>query len=327
MRDVGVGCIAVALGLLAACGPKGAGVDGSGGSGGSGGSSGASGQDTVDVSTATPTSGTSGAVEVTDGGTGGPTDASTGGASTGVPGCAFDVPPGVCDGSAVEEASRCTSVCFDIGGGEDPGCDLFMQDCGEGLKCTSFSTDGGVNWATNCVPVEPAPGAVGEPCTATGDAGADDCAKGAMCWNIDPVGGAGRCVAVCGCSSASPTCDAANTACVRSGDELAVCLDVCDPLSPATCGAREVCVPLGGDRPFVCHIDISGAGGALGEPCAGWNDCDAGLFCGPCFEDDCCTLPCDLDAPACPGGLECVPWYAPGHVPKCFERVGFCADF
>lgn len=315
MRDGGRGCIAGALVLLAACGPKGAGVDGSGGS------SGSSAADTGDTSTAT-----SGVVEVTDDATGGPADASTD-VSTGSPGCAFDVPPGACEGAAVAESPRCTSLCFDIGNGEDPGCDLFAQDCAEGQKCTSFSSDGGVNWATNCVPVAPAPGAVGAPCTATGDGGADDCAEGTMCWNIDPVGGAGRCVAICGCSSASPTCDVANTACLRSGDELAVCLDVCDPLSPATCGAREVCVPLGGDRPFVCHIDISGAGGTMGEPCAGLNDCDAGLFCGPCSGADCCTLPCDLDAPACPDGVACMPWYAPASAPKCLEDVGFCAQF
>lgn len=306
------GLLILSLWVLAACGP-GASVTGtstgsSASSTPSTSSTGASGETTASTPTTTSVStGTS-----TGPSPGTSTDSSAGTTdTTGAPGCAFEVPPpGPCNGG---------------GTGVTP-CDLIAQDCGNDAKCTSYPTGGGLSWAVACVPVVADPNLLGEPCVVKGMPGEDSCAKGTLCWNPEPGTGVGECAALCTCSFDDLQCSGPDTQCVRYGTELAVCLPVCDPLAPSPCGAREVCVPLGGTTRFVCHMDISGPTGALGDDCEYYNDCDPGLFCGPCTSGPCCVSVCDLSAPNCPGSLGCMPWYAPKSAPKCFEDVGFCSD-
>jgi hypothetical protein len=52
---------------------------------------------------------------------------------------------------------------------------------------------------TRCVPVAGMPGMPGDPCTVEDGpwSGRDDCAFGAMCWDVDPDTSMGECVAQC----------------------------------------------------------------------------------------------------------------------------------
>ena len=45
---------------------------------------------------------------------------------------------------------------------------------------------------------------------------------------------------------------------------------------------------------------------------------------GTCDGAGCCTPFCDLTAPVCPDGLECLAFYEEGQAPQCFEDVGVC---
>jgi hypothetical protein len=43
-----------------------------------------------------------------------------------------------------------------------------------------------------------------------------------------------------------------------------------------------------------------------------------------CDGAGCCAAFCDVGAPVCPGGIDCVPFFEEGQAPKCFEDVGIC---
>jgi hypothetical protein len=102
--------------------------------------------------------------------------------------CDGSVPVGECDGFA-ELCGIWTLV----------ECDLLAQDCPRGLKCMPWANDGGAALnSTHCTPLAPAPGQPGDPCTVEGQlSGFDDCALGAVCWDVDPATLQGVCAALC----------------------------------------------------------------------------------------------------------------------------------
>ncbi|MEZ4448398.1 MAG: hypothetical protein R3B09_02885 [Nannocystaceae bacterium] len=241
--------------------------------------------------------------------------------------------PGEDELAPATDTEGCAFLCdFDLG---DPmECDLFAQDCPPGEKCNAWANDGGSSWnATRCVPVQADPDKIGEPCTVEGSgvSGLDSCEAASMCWAVDSETNMGTCVALCTCSYEQPICTVPNTTCtISNGGSLVLCLPVCDPLDPASCGAGEVCVS-GGNEYFQCVVDASGSGGATGDPCEYVNACDPGHSCvesglvpGCQGGIGCCAAFCDISSPSCTGGTECVAWFEQGQAPKCFEDVGVC---
>lgn len=214
-------------------------------------------------------------------------------------------------------------------------CDVFKQDCPGGTKCAAKAGDGGGSWnTTTCTPVT-GDGAPGEACVAEdGLNGADDCRKGAMCWDVDKETLIGTCVELCTGTADSPMCsNEAEVHCAISNDGvLNLCLPVCDPLMQG-CAGDDLCIPIGETFQFV--LDASGEEGQTFDPCEFMNACDAGLLClNPAAATECdpnvggCCLPfCDLSAPnaACPGaGQSCVPFHEDVAPPE-FMNVGVCS--
>ena len=289
------------------------------------------------TSDAPPTTGTSAAPtsEGLDGTTSGSVPGTTSGSSSGTGGddcgvlCPEDTDEGGCD-LEVDDAGgalkwRCTV----------PDCDVFLQDCPEGMKCAARGDGGGGQWnSTVCTPVT-GDGAPGEPCIAEeGLSGADDCRKGAMCWDVDKETQLGTCVELCTGSPRSPICsDEAGSHCTITNDGvLNLCLPVCDPLMQG-CASDDLCVPA--DDNFVCVPDASGEDGQSFDPCEVANACDAGLLCMNTWaatECDpnaggCCLPFCDLSDPnvACPGaGQSCVPFHE-DMPPPGLMNVGVCS--
>ncbi len=211
-------------------------------------------------------------------------------------------------------------------------CDLWVQDCPEGQKCTAWASDGGNSWNdTKCTPVAPNPHKPGEPCKVEGSgvSGIDDCELGAMCWDVDPDTLTGTCVGLCDDSSRAPTCAEPKTKCFISGEGiLNLCLPTCDPLA-SDCLEGQVCIDDGGGS-FTC---FEGTPGAAGAQCEFPNACDPGLACivsslvpgcDPAA-NACCSPYCSLSAPVCPDPNEiCHPWFEPDQAPEGFEDVGVC---
>lgn len=214
------------------------------------------------------------------------------------------------------------------------GCDE-QADCSlPGTACKGVSLDGNLSWdESHCVPTPPRPAAPGEPCTTIEDGEWiwDTCAPGAVCVSIDEDTKQGVCAPQCMLVD-TPACDP----CVTYGrrlddDQVYFCPPTCDPLA-STCASNEVCV-ANGKTAFICVKDASNEGGAIYEPCEYVNGCDTGLACmaydsSPLCdpnENYCCLPLCDLDAPVCPDGLPCEPWYPQGEAPDGLEDVGVCA--
>lgn len=204
------------------------------------------------------------------------------------------------------------------------GDDGFLS-CPDGEKCAPADRLGKDTWnGTLCVPVDPMPGAVGEPCTIQGKTGVDTCERDAVCWE-------GVCAAMCdtnglGCPQ--------GTFCVEYVyDVLRLCEPTCHPLMPQ-CPAGEECIGVktSFEAGFACVPDQSGAGGQAGDPCEKENQCDPGQMCSPSDEapscagaSGCCTPYCDVMQPnTCPlPGQVCEPWY-PMNPPPGLENVGVC---
>ena len=233
----------------------------------------------------------------------------------------------------------------ELGGGtfiEDPDggpvqfeCSIFAQDCPPGEKCMPWANDGGGSWnATRCSPIDDSPAQVGDVCTVEGSgvSGIDSCDISTMCWDVDPETNEGVCIELCSCTEENPVCNTPNTVCSISNDGvLPLCLPVCNPLDPASCGEGEGCYASGDF--FQCAPDASGGAGA-GEQCMFVNGCEAGSACVTgaavpgCAGAFCCSdlcNPADGDT-ACLEGQSCLPWYDAGAAPdECLGEVGVCA--
>lgn len=215
-------------------------------------------------------------------------------------------------------------------GGTETGepCNLFTQDCGPGLKCNPTSEDG-ITWTGICIDVAPDPSDPGEPCMVLGGEleGLDDCAIGSVCaWTE------GDALGVCSplCLGAAPPdggCLEDDAWCFDVG--LPLCLDTCDPLAPS-CGVGWGCY-LGGEL-FACVPDQSGSSGSQGQPCQVQNDCDPSRVCvlaefdAQCVGPSCCANVCDLDAPICAPGRECVDLFNGGPGDAVHPDVGVCVN-
>jgi hypothetical protein len=223
------------------------------------------------------------------------------------------------------------------GGTGTKECDVWTQDCPVGEKCMPYSGDGDNAWESlKCVPVKEPAGSIGDKCTVEGGgtSGIDSCAKGAMCWSVDPETGEGTCVEQCTGSPDMPKCSSAETFCLIANEGvLTLCLPGCDPLLQG-CPNGDLCVPNPMDpNSFICVIDASGEEGQEWDVCEYANACDAGLLCAnPALATECdpqgagCCLPfCDLKMPACNGAnQECLAWYEEGQAPPQYVDVGVC---
>lgn len=245
---------------------------------------------------------------------------------------------GVTVGDETDPLTGATFFGADMGGGGGV-CDVFGQDCPEGNKCMPWAADGGQSWnSTTCVPVVGNPGQVGDPCTVEGSAvsGIDDCALGAMCYNVSAETNTGTCFELCGGNADDPTCDDGICAIYNDGN-LPLCLEECDPLLQ-DCTA-QLCLASPSANGFVCILDsLPGSVGDYGAPCEFVNTCDPGYFCavpdivaGCLNASGCCAEFCDLSLPdptsqctGAPQGEECQPWYGMEPPPPGYESVGFC---
>lgn len=242
---------------------------------------------------------------------------------------------GTSTGSGGETAGVTFIMEFDGGPGGDP-CDLFGQDCPAGEKCVPFADDGGSAWNNaKCVPVMEDPAQVGEECFAveSGVSGIDNCALGAICWDVDPRTLLGECVAQCTGSPESPMCPPGSSCAISGSGVIAVCLEGCDPLLQ-DCDPGDLCIVNPNNDGTVCVLDGSNEEGQLHDECLFANACDPGLACldaAAAMECDpegqgCCVPFCDVTlANACPGvGQECAPWWPPGEAPPGLEALGVC---
>lgn len=222
-------------------------------------------------------------------------------------------------------------------------CDLFAQDCGPGLKCTSWDNpdidDDRSSWnATRCEATPAEPARVGETCaifsgTASGE---DNCEPGAFCtnalFNRDLGISIGNCISYCSCNNDELTCLNDSTACAIFNDGvLPLCLKRCNPLEDSPCGDNQGCYLIGSTQQTQCIL-IS-ALGAAGDPCSAASQCAPENFCAPaenvpgCTSERCCTPYCStLESPSsCTAPLSCFsidlaeppPGTEPGEVGAC----------
>lgn len=211
------------------------------------------------------------------------------------------------------------------GGQVEPMCDLAMQDCPRGQKCTSYvSMPGGETVDnTHCVDVN-GDKQFGEECTRV--EGNDDCAAGFFCMtDVSGHTGMGICLEYC----------AVGQPCVNGGEcfsfndgALPLCELLCNPLIQ-DCPGDQGCYGFMTSN-FVCATPAENAG-ADNDPCGVIQGCEPGLLCktggsGCAADTACCTPVCDLngDASQCDaaGGEMCV--QALDDPPPGLEDVGYC---
>lgn len=212
-------------------------------------------------------------------------------------------------------------------------CDIWkIDDCPEGEKCIPYAMGGGSWDALKCIDLDENPKLLGDECSAPlgGAGGQDDCDVGLFCYYIDSETNMGTCIAHCGGTPTSPTCEG-NTVCTIVNDGvLTLCRPSCDPVSQDCEPTGSACWQATGTNGFTCIIDASGDTGAYGDACEYINACDPGLACADaaavpdCTGNGCCTPFCDLNEPNnCPGvGQTCEAYYEtpdPG-----WEHVGLC---
>ena len=204
-------------------------------------------------------------------------------------------------------------------------CDEIAQDCPEGEKCVPFVVEDCS--FPKCIPVTGEQMA-GEPCTV--DAmGADDCDADSWCYpgSLDPELPT-VCIAFCQGTVDNSHCDDPSQICMSDRlhyDGTLGCRPSCDPLMPEGCAPFERCTlePHISPSLFGCVI---GGGVADGEVCSGYQQCDSGECMAAeqllgCEGAACCAPWCDLMAPDCAIGLECVPV----EVDDPNSTVGVCA--
>lgn len=214
---------------------------------------------------------------------------------------------------------------------EGKACDPWAQDCGAGLKCVPYASDGGDVWDANkCTPV--GTGGTGASCKATGSptSGYDSCGAGLICWDVDADSLQGLCYAQCTGSPDAPVCPVGSGCSKTNQGSVNVCLADCDPLTDM-CPEKQVCIPDGDDQ-FLCLA----AGGAVdvGAPCEYVNECAPGSMCVTAStsalcdpQSSFCCLPfCSLKDPVCPTDLVCVSYFQEGMAPTEHADLGLCQD-
>ena len=235
-----------------------------------------------------------------------------------------DPDPTTSAGTSGSTTDACSFLgCTSSSGGVVPTCDVFAQDCPDGEKCNAIISDGGSSWDTAaCVPAMGS-GQPGDACIAESvAAGLDDCAKGAMCWDVDDMG-MGTCVALCTGTADAPICPDQGFCTIANDGALNLCLPACSPLLQ-DCSEGNACYPVG--DAFTCAPDASGDTGIANDPCEFINVCEAGLMCAdaafvgmgcPQGSTGCCTPFCDLSDPVpCPNpDQSCVEFYDPMSLP------------
>jgi hypothetical protein len=136
-------------------------------------------------------------------------------------------------------------------------------------------------------------------------------------------------VAFCMGSENNPICaDPGHQCTINSEGTLILCIPNCNPLTQ-DCPVHEGCYEA--DDSFRCAPDASGDDmGATADPCEYVNVCDPGLYCAPaddvpgCASSGCCSSHCNLQAPDCLDGQECLPYFDEGKAPPGYENVGVC---
>lgn len=233
-----------------------------------------------------------------------------------------------------------TATSGDATTGEPVPCDLSLQDCAEGQKCSvvAMSPDDLFQGHFECVPLDPNPVPPHAPCDVFEDPadGTDNCELGSICLFPD-AGGLGECFSFCNFSK-DPICQPPGDLCIGATCQSCTwsfCDSSCNVLEPDACEPDELCAP-GVDLSWQCILDSSGADGQHGDVCEFVNDCDPGFVCMPedqlptCAGTNCCAMACDVDAPnTCPDkglGASCRPWYQQGQAPTPeLAKVGVCA--
>jgi len=223
----------------------------------------------------------------------------------------------------------------DIGDNGPIQCDIWAQDCPPGQKCAAWADGGGGAWnSTRCVEIT-GDAAPGEPCSSTGGglSGKDDCAFGAMCWDIDQ-NNHGTCIALCTGTESSPLCPPSSRCGISSDGVLNLCYPTCEPLLQ-DCPGDDLCIPNPDGTSFTCVLDASGDEGQTNDPCELDNACDKGLICLDTTlasiacdpgSTGCCTPFCTFPDSPCPNpDQQCVQFFDPMTVPPGYESVGVCA--
>lgn len=167
------------------------------------------------------------------------TTTTTGTPTTGTP-TTTDNTTEVC-GTACADTTEATGFIY---GAPDMGsmleCSIEAEDCPDGQKCMPWVSDGSNMWnALKCVPIDPAPAGVGEPCMAPGNGqtGVDNCDKHVMCFEVS--GDVGVCRAMCDDGACAPDFN-----CLSANDGvLELCLPACDLQAPM-CEPGHTCIPV-----------------------------------------------------------------------------------
>ena len=252
---------------------------------------------------------------------------SSGGTSTTAATSTVGTSASASDSDASDSEPECAFIpCTDVPR-EPQSCDVYLQDCPEGMKCTHDHLEG---WSF-CVDVVPSPDDIGEPCEIFEEtlSGIDSCDVGGLCWYFDEEQGLGECISFCQGSQENPSCEDETTHCsIGCQSCVGICLHDCDPLA-VDCPNGGLCVSTG-DNIFECVFDGDELGG-YGDGCEFINSCEHGLACIPaknfpeCEFLGCCAPFCDLDDPTCPDGelgIACVPFF---DDPKpSTEHIGIC---
>jgi hypothetical protein len=282
------------------------------------------------------------AVETFDPGSGTTSEAPSAATGTTVPTPPSDdtstgpTPEDTLDDSPVDHSSTSEGfdtacfICCDETGELTPPCDPWGQDCDPGEKCAWWANDGGTLWNyTRCVPLDPDPAPRDAPCEVQGSgvSGVDSCEAENVCFWVDPDSLEGTCVALCDPSEESSSCPEGTQCHQWYEDSLAVCIPSCDPVRGACSPTNGACVPT--NNGFSCwptygpYIPEPGALCELQNCEAGHSCVDASLVVG-CEHDRCCAAYCDLDAPTCPEGTACIPYFGDDPAPADYAHIGVC---
>ncbi len=273
----------------------------------------------------TDSGGTGGVMTTSGSSTGGTTAPTSTGGDTGSPTSTGTGTDSTTSDSTTSEATTSDN--------EGKACDPWDQDCGAGLKCMPYATDGGDSWDANkCTPVGESKS--GAPCLAlkrSATSGYDTCGPDLICWEVNPDTLVGTCYSLCGGSPITPICGAGTSCSQTNKGVVNVCLETCDPLIDK-CSGEQVCVPDNVEE-FLC-LGASGDDVAAGDACSFINECAAGSMCATpnsaalCDQQakGCCLPFCSLKDPVCPLGLDCVGYFPKGMAPAQHVDLGLCQD-